>query len=117
MDIRTLTPNLSVSGQITSEDVAELKAMGFKAIVGNRPDGEEAGQPEWADIASAAEKAGLATAYHPDHARVVERRTGAGVPRRRSPASTSQCWHSAEPARDRPSFGRSPRVTAFPAMK
>ncbi len=65
MDIRTLTPNLSVSGQITSEDVAELKAMGFKAIVGNRPDGEEAGQSDWADIASAAEKAGLATAFIP----------------------------------------------------
>lgn len=65
MDIRTLTPNLSVSGQITAEDVAELKALGFKAIVGNRPDGEEAGQPDWADIASAAQKAGLATAFIP----------------------------------------------------
>ncbi|MEO8618742.1 MAG: TIGR01244 family sulfur transferase [Sphingomicrobium sp.] len=65
MDIRTITPNLSVSGQITPAEVAELKAMGFKAIVGNRPDGEEAGQPEWAEIARAAQDAGLETAYIP----------------------------------------------------
>lgn len=65
MDIRTITPNLSVSGQISPSDVAELKAMGFKAIVGNRPDGEEAGQPEWTEILKAAEEAGLATAFIP----------------------------------------------------
>ncbi len=65
MDIRTITPNLSVSGQILPSDIAELKAMGFKAIVGNRPDGEEAGQPAWDDVAKAAEKAGLGTAFIP----------------------------------------------------
>ncbi|WP_037502842.1 TIGR01244 family sulfur transferase [Sphingomonas jaspsi] len=65
MDIRTLTPNVSVSDQISADDVAAIQAMGFKAIVGNRPDGEGADQPDWAAIEQAAKAAGLATAYIP----------------------------------------------------
>lgn len=65
MDVRPISPNVWVSGQIQPEEVAALKEMGFRAIVGNRPDGEEAGQPAWEDIVSAAEAVGLATAYIP----------------------------------------------------
>ena len=65
MDVRTVTPNVSVSPQITPADVKELAAMGFKAIVGNRPDGEEPGQPDWSEIADAADAAGLEYAFIP----------------------------------------------------
>ncbi len=65
MDVRTVTPNVSVSPQITPADVKELAEMGFKAIVGNRPDGEEPGQPDWSEIADAADAAGLEYAFIP----------------------------------------------------
>lgn len=65
MDVRTITPNVSVSDQITPDDIADIRAMGFKAIVGNRPDGEGDDQPAWAEIEEAAAAAGLNTAYIP----------------------------------------------------
>lgn len=65
MDVRTITPNVSVSDQITPDDIAAIRAMGFKAIVGNRPDGEGDDQPHWAEIEEAAAAAGLKTAYIP----------------------------------------------------
>src|SRR3546814_5317061 len=54
MTIRSLTPALSVSPQIDPADVVALAASGFRSIVCNRPDGEEAGQPTAAAIAAAA---------------------------------------------------------------
>lgn len=45
MDIKTLTDAVSVSGQITSKDLAELKKQGVKTIINNRPDNEQASQP------------------------------------------------------------------------
>ena len=62
MDIRRITDAFSVSPQIMPEDLAHLRARGFALVVNNRPDGEEAGQPTGADIAVAAEEAGIA--YH-----------------------------------------------------
>lgn len=59
MDIRKINDTLSVSPQICVEDVAKIKAAGFVAIVNNRPDGEEAGQPVSADIEAEAKKQGL----------------------------------------------------------
>jgi uncharacterized protein (TIGR01244 family) len=62
MQIRRIDDRISVSPQITVDDVATLKAQGFTTIVNNRPDGEEAGQPGGDTIAEAAAAAGLA--YH-----------------------------------------------------
>ncbi len=62
MDLKQLSPTLSVTGQITPNDVADLAAQGFTTLVCNRPDGEEPGQPAFADIAAAAKAAGM-TAY------------------------------------------------------
>ena len=62
MQIRRIDDRISVSPQITADDVATLKAQGFTTIVNNRPDGEEAGQPGGDAIAEAAAAAGLA--YH-----------------------------------------------------
>ena len=59
-DIRPLNDRVAVAPQITPDDVAAIAAAGYVAIVNNRPDGEEPGQPTGAAIRTAAEAAGLA---------------------------------------------------------
>lgn len=44
------------------EDISALKAAGFATVINNRPDGESPDQPSSAEIAAAANAAGLA--YH-----------------------------------------------------
>lgn len=65
MDLRQLTPELSVSPQIGAADVAALAAQGFKALICNRPDGEGADQPGVQEIERAAAAAGLTLRYQP----------------------------------------------------
>lgn len=60
LDIRPIDATISVAPQIAPEDIAAIKAAGFVAIVNNRPEGEEAGQPAGDVIRTAAEDAGLA---------------------------------------------------------
>lgn len=60
LDLKRINDHVSVSGQISPEDVASLKSLGFTAIVNNRPDGESPDQPAGADIEAAAKAAGLA---------------------------------------------------------
>jgi uncharacterized protein (TIGR01244 family) len=69
MTIRKIDYSISVSPQIAPEEVADLAAAGFKGIVNNRPDGEDAGQPEGEAVRRAAEAAGLSyTAIPVTHA-------------------------------------------------
>ena len=56
---RTLTDRILVSPQISAEQVAEAKAQGVTMIVNNRPDDEEPGQVNGAEIEAAALKAGI----------------------------------------------------------
>ncbi|WP_373356281.1 TIGR01244 family sulfur transferase [Pseudoroseicyclus sp. CXY001] len=65
MDFRTLTPALAVTGQVAPADMAAIRAAGFGAILCNRPDGEAPGQPSFAQLAAAAEAAGLAARHVP----------------------------------------------------
>lgn len=65
MDIRKIDDNISVSPQISADDVAEAARLGFKTLVANRPDGEELGQPAMADIESAARDNNLTWVYLP----------------------------------------------------
>jgi uncharacterized protein (TIGR01244 family) len=58
-DIRTLNDSISVAPQIAPEDLPAIKAAGFVAVVNNRPDGEEPGQPSSESIRAAAEAVGL----------------------------------------------------------
>lgn len=62
MDIRRIDDTLSVAPQIDPADLAAVRAAGFVTLINNRPDGEEAGQPEGIAMRAAAEAAGLA--YH-----------------------------------------------------
>ena len=65
METTQISATFSVSPQITAADVAAIKEAGYRTIICNRPDGEGADQPEFAEIAAAAEAAGLETAYIP----------------------------------------------------
>ena len=72
MTAKPITPTLSVSEQVLPQEVAALAAAGFKSIVCNRPDGEGADQPSFAEIEAAATAAGLPVV---DQACVLSRRT------------------------------------------
>lgn len=65
MQARQITADYTVSPQIDADDVADIAAAGFKTVICNRPDNEEPGQPEHADIAAACEENGLAFHYLP----------------------------------------------------
>lgn len=57
--IRQLDDNTFVSGQLTPEQVAELKEHGVTMLVNNRPDNEDPGQPLSSDMEAAAKAAGM----------------------------------------------------------
>ncbi|MCW5663424.1 MAG: TIGR01244 family phosphatase [Piscinibacter sp.] len=64
--LRALTPEVCVAPQMTPEAMAELAALGFKAVINNRPDFEEGPQqPTSAQIEAAARAAGLEYAWLP----------------------------------------------------
>tara|TARA_B100000678_G_C18102309_1_gene459306 strand:+ start:338 stop:772 length:435 start_codon:yes stop_codon:yes gene_type:complete len=58
-DIRRIDETISVAPQISPEDVTVLADQGFVAIINNRPDDEEAGQPDGELIRAQAEAAKL----------------------------------------------------------
>ena len=57
--IRQLDERTLVSGQLTPDQIAELKAHGITMLVNNRPDNEDPGQPLSVDLEAAAEAAGM----------------------------------------------------------
>lgn len=65
MKITDLDARLAVSSQITVADLPNIKAAGFRAIVNNRPDGEETGQPEANALQRAAQDLGLGYTHIP----------------------------------------------------
>jgi uncharacterized protein (TIGR01244 family) len=56
---RKLDDRTYVAPQLQPEHLAEAAALHITAVVNNRPDGEEQGQPNGEEIARAAEAAGL----------------------------------------------------------
>lgn len=65
MDVKRINGHVSVSPQISPEDVKAIKALGFVAIINNRPDGESPDQATGATIETAAHQAGLSYHYIP----------------------------------------------------
>ena len=65
MEYRPITEGYAVSGQITLDEVADIKAAGFKSVICNRPDDEQPGQPSADSVKAAVEAAGLAFRYIP----------------------------------------------------
>ena len=62
---RAVDADFAVAGQISPDDVAKLAEAGFKTILCARPDNEEPGQPAFAAIAAAAERAGMSAVHIP----------------------------------------------------
>ncbi len=62
---RRLTDDVSISGQIALADVKALREQGFRTIVNMRPDGEAPDQPNYAQMQSAVNDAGLAYGFVP----------------------------------------------------
>ncbi len=60
-----VSSTLSVSPQISPDDVIQAQNLGFQSIICNRPDGEELGQPTFQEIEAAANKIGLPIRYIP----------------------------------------------------
>ncbi len=56
---RKINDQVSVSPQITLDQIEAAKAEGVTLIINNRPDGEEPAAPQSADIEAAAKAAGL----------------------------------------------------------
>lgn len=65
MDIRQVSPGFAVSSQIAPADMQALADKGYVAVVCNRPDGEEPGQPPLDELRAAANEAGLAFHHIP----------------------------------------------------
>ncbi|MEZ5668249.1 MAG: TIGR01244 family sulfur transferase [Alphaproteobacteria bacterium] len=65
MTIAKLADNLFVSPQIAAAELDALKAQGIRAIINNRPDGEQADQPASADLEAEAKARGLAYRHIP----------------------------------------------------
>src|SRR3546814_15890127 len=65
MDIKTINSQLGVSPQIQPGEVAAIAAAGYRSIICNRPDGEEAGQPPAAAIAEVAHRHTIGFAHIP----------------------------------------------------
>lgn len=60
-----LTEQIAISEQVQPDQVAELRARGYTAIIALRPDGEAPDQPSAAQVGAAARSSGMAFSYVP----------------------------------------------------
>ncbi|HET9644815.1 MAG TPA: TIGR01244 family sulfur transferase [Burkholderiaceae bacterium] len=65
MDLKALTPELSVSSQVVAADLPAIALSGFRAIICNRPDGEGNDQPSFDELEQTARGLGLQMRYLP----------------------------------------------------
>ena len=65
MQIRKISDKVSAATQVSAQNVAEIKAAGFAAIINNRPDGGEVNQPWHDDIEEEAQRLGIDYHYVP----------------------------------------------------
>ena len=114
MQTKRITAGLSVSEQITVADVAALAEAGFNSIICNRPDGEGADQPVFAEIATAAQSHGMTAHYQPivsgkvgdadaiAFGELLEKLPKPVLAYCRTGTRSTTLWALAEGARDRP---------------
>jgi sulfide:quinone oxidoreductase len=57
--LAVLTPNVTVLGQPSVEEIAQLAERGYRSIISNRPENETDDQPEWRDLKAAAATRGM----------------------------------------------------------
>ncbi|MDB5623191.1 MAG: Sulfide-quinone reductase [Devosia sp.] len=63
MAIHKIDDQFAQSPQLQPDDIRLIAEAGYKGIICARPDGEDAGQPAFAEIAAVAERFGL-KAFH-----------------------------------------------------
>jgi uncharacterized protein (TIGR01244 family) len=63
--MKQVSDKLFVAPQLTADDIIRAKAKGFAAIINNRPDREEPGQPSAAEMRNVAEAEGLIYSHIP----------------------------------------------------
>lgn len=65
-NLTQLSERLAVTGQISPEDLYQLKELGFRSLICNRPDGEGGReQPTHAEVQIVAQALGLVLVYLP----------------------------------------------------
>lgn len=62
---KALTNEVSISGQVALDALAQVRGQGYQTIIDLRPDGEASNQPSAAAMEAAAKAAGLVFAYVP----------------------------------------------------
>ena len=65
METHKVTSRLSLGPQIAIEDLAKLKAVGFRSVICNRPNGEAPDQPTFEEIEAEAKRLGMEARYIP----------------------------------------------------
>ena len=65
MNHKHLSDDISVCGQLSTDDIALVHALGFKSIICNRPDGEAPDQVLFEVIRTVAGRSDIQTAYVP----------------------------------------------------
>ncbi len=65
MEIKQIDSNYYVSAQILARELAAIKSAGICSVICNRPDGESADQPTYAEIEHKAKQLGLHFRYIP----------------------------------------------------
>lgn len=59
MTVYKLSEKCSVAGQIGADDIEALKRAGYVAVICNRPDGEDFGQPTAESVGARCERDGI----------------------------------------------------------
>ncbi len=65
MNLKPLSANLKVSGQLLPEDIEALKEQGFASVICSRADNEQPEQPGHHALQAACQQAGMQFAYLP----------------------------------------------------
>jgi sulfide:quinone oxidoreductase len=65
MSFVDLSPEFSISPQVTQDDLERAARAGFRHVVDCRPDNEEPGQPSFADVSAWAAAQGMTAAHVP----------------------------------------------------
>lgn len=65
LNFRRVDADFAVAPQITPDDLPRIAEAGFKTVLCARPDNEEPGQPSFAEISKAAQRAGLKAVHIP----------------------------------------------------
>jgi uncharacterized protein (TIGR01244 family) len=65
MNPRKVSDDFAVTGQITPEQMKAVSEAGYRSIICARPDHEEPGQPNFEDVARAAEAEGIQIVHIP----------------------------------------------------